>query len=98
MRWLRYVCFLLKVGFIVAHLVDKGATAVIRAGRVHKDFEGRKIISLLGQSVGYLAIMKGAKVLLSVFGSSGPPKQKPQYKRISNLVKYFIIRHHDKTI
>ena len=86
-----FTAFNLKVGFTAAHLVDKGTTAVIRAGRVHKDFEGRKLFKRLAQSVGGLAVQKGAKVVLSAFTPSMSSKESPEpehrYRRISDLVR-----------
>ena len=87
-----FMAFYLKVGFAAAHLVDKGTTAVIRAGRVHKDFEGLKIFKRLVQSVCGFAVQKGAKVVLSALGSSVSSKEssepEPRYRRILSLVKY----------
>ena len=98
-QFLILVGFLLKVGYAVAHLVDKGTTAVMRAGRVHKEFDDRKSVYALAYSVGGLAVQKGAEVMLSTFCYSDlnneSSKPEPRYKCILNLVKYFIIRRHD---
>ena len=58
--------FIPQIGFVAAHLFDEGKTAVIRAGRIHKDFEGKRLYVSLSNYVTALAKQQGARVILFV--------------------------------
>ena len=64
----------MQIGYAAAHLVDKGETAVIRAGRVHKDFEGKRLYVSLSKYLTALAKQQGARVIL--FSTDRTDRQK----------------------
>ena len=66
--------FIPQIGFTAAHLVDKGETAVIRAGRVHKDFEGKRLYVSLSNYVTALAKQQGVRVILFATGRTDRQK------------------------
>ena len=55
---------------MVARIVDEGETVVLLTGRVHKDYEGKSYIDVLGRYLGSLAVQQGVTLILSVKKSS----------------------------
>ena len=78
-----------QVGYMAARIVDEGETVVLLTGRVHKDYEGKSYIDVLGRYLGSLAVQQGVTLILSVKKSSEfleMPIVTERYKHLYNVV------------
>ena len=83
-------CIVLQVGYMAAQIVDEGETAVLRTGRIHKDYEGKSYIYALGRYLGGIAVQQGVTLILSIKASSEfleMPIVTERFKHLFNMVR-----------
>ena len=90
MARIQCIVHVLQVGYMAVQIVDEGETAVLRTGRIHKDYEGKSYIYALGRYLGSIAVMQGVTLILSVKASSDfldMPIVTERFKHLFNMVR-----------
>ena len=78
--------YFIQVGFCAAHILDDGETVIMRAVRLHRDYEGKGLYSYLDTRVSEWAKSKGVTIKAFTTSDKNPNIKKPSFKSVNNLI------------